>query len=625
MSTTAKNLGHSEHSRQGALKFGTRWTVFGPCKKTDAKPDAAALAVCPETLKAGGKRLKAQVLRAKASGPVDLAPLLGGTEAEKTAYVYIPITAPRAGEYTIGLGADWWFEAWVDGKKLGDTLGSGNGMFPVSSSDYSYRVSLEEGPHVLCVRFISGSASSTMAAGVPWHSHEQQMEIQRARQLGIAMTVTRPLKVVFLGAGSAFLQPLFTDILQIPGADKGNLALVDVDLKRLDLAEKLCRKVVETTGKDWTVTATADRRKVLKGANYVINCIEVSGTECVAFDNDIPMKYGVDQCIGDTIGPGGLFKALRTVPVFLDVLRDIEKLCPAAWVLNYTNPMSIMCLSASRASRANVVGLCHSVQGASHSLAAWTRVPYDELKWTCAGVNHLAWFTGLSHKGRDLYPLLKKRVLEEKGFDEQDKVRFDLMMHFGYYCTESSGHDSEYLPYYRKRKDLLKTYCRDGYGGGSRFYASNWPAWRKASDQRRRDQISGKKDITLTRSWEYASFIIQAMETHAPFIIYGNMPNRNLISNLPQDGVVEVACLVDRNGVQPIHYGKLAPQCAALCDWNMRFFDMAATACIEKSKTAAAQALMLDPLTAAVCCPAEIKSMTEELFKAERMFLPGFK
>jgi alpha-galactosidase len=287
--------------------------------------------------------------------------------------------------------------------------------------------------------------------------------------------------------------------------------------------------------------------------------------------------------------------------------------------------MSILCLAAARASTAKVIGLCHSVQGASHSLAAWTGVPYEELKWTCSGVNHLAWFTELSHDGRDLYPLLKKRVAEEKGFDEQDKVRLDLMMHFGYYCTESSGHDSEYLPYYRKRKDLIKTYCREKYLGESRFYATNWPDWRKANDQRRRDLVSGKTAVGLNRSWEYAGFIIQAMETHQPFVIYGSVPNRNLIPNLPQDGVVEVACLVDRNGVTPTHAGRLPAQCAALCDWNMRFFDLAATACIGKSVAAAEHALMLDPLTAAVCCPAEIKAMTRELFAAEKAFLPGFK
>ncbi len=448
---------------------------------------------------------------------------------------------------------------------------------------------------------------------------------QKADNLGISDKVQRPLKIVFLGAGSAFLESLAKDVMHIPGAEEGELALVDIDAERLALAEPLAKLVASKLGRaGWKVTASTQRKDVLEGADYIINCIEVSGTKCVRFDNDIPARYGVSQCIGDTIGPGGLFKALRTVPVFLEVLADVERMCPTAWVLNYTNPMSIMCLSAARASKAQVVGLCHSVQGASHALARWSELPYHEVKWACAGINHLAWFTELSHKGRDLYPALKEKVRRDREFAENDLVRFDLMLHFGYYCTESSGHDSEYLPYYRKRPDLMTKYCREGYRGAGSFYADNWPAWRERNDQRRRDIIAGKAEPKLERSWEYASGIVQAMETHEPVIIYGTMPNAGLIENLPADGVVEVACVVNRNGVIPTRYGKLPPQCAALCDWNMRMFDLAAEACIHKSRELAAQALMLDPLTAAVCCPAEIKQMTEELFEAEKDFLPGF-
>ncbi len=450
--------------------------------------------------------------------------------------------------------------------------------------------------------------------------------MQKATNLGILDGIARPLKVVFLGAGSAFLEHLLKDVLNVPGADEGEFALVDIDPERLELAEGLAKVILDRLGKtaSWKISATTDRRRVLAGADYIINCIEVSGVGSVRHDNDIPAKYGVTQCIGDTIGPGGLFKALRTVPVFLEVLADVEQLCPDAWLLNYTNPMSIMCLAAARASRAKVIGLCHSVQGASHSLAKWSGVPYQEMKWTCAGVNHLAWFTELSHKGGDLYPALKEKVRTDAEFAEQELVRFDLMKHFGYYCTESSGHDSEYLPYYRKRPDLIEKYCREGYHGASSFYADNWPAWRKRCDERRRDIVAGKEEPKLERSWEYASGIIEAIETNSPLIIYGTVANHNLISNLPQDGVVEVACVVNRNGVIPTHYGKLPSQCAALCDWNMRMFDLAADACIHKSREVAAQALMLDPLTAAVCCPDEIRRMTEELFEAEKDFLPGF-
>jgi alpha-galactosidase len=451
---------------------------------------------------------------------------------------------------------------------------------------------------------------------------------KKADQLGILDRVTRPLKIVFMGAGSGFYEKLFIDVLSMPGADQGEMAIVDIDPVRLDLAERLGRKILQDMGKAWTLTATANRREVLAGADYIINCIEVSGVDCVRHDNDIPARYGVDQCIGDTIGPGGLMKALRTVPVFLEVLKDVEELCPDAWVLNYTNPMSIMCLAASRASSAKVVGLCHSVQGTSHQLAGHCGVPYHELKWKCGGINHLAWFTELRHKGQDLYPALHEKARDDKETWERDPVRFDMMHHFGHFVTESSGHFSEYLPFYRKRPELLEKYCRPGYLGGSGFYAREWPTWRKQQDERRTKILAGEtlegKAYSLDRTWEYCSWIIQAVETGDPFVAYCSVPNGGLIENLPSDGVVEVACLCDRTGITPVRFGPLPAQCAAICDWNMRMYDLAATACIEKSREAAAHALMLDPLTAAVCCPAEIKEMTELMIEAEKEFLPGF-
>jgi alpha-galactosidase len=449
-------------------------------------------------------------------------------------------------------------------------------------------------------------------------------QVQRAEDFGIVSQVQRDLKIVFLGAGSMFFAKLLVDVLNIPGAKKGRMAIVDIDKKRLSLAEKVGRNIIETMGAAWTLTATTDRRAVLEGADYVINCIEVSGVDAVRADNDIPAAYGVDQCIGDTVGPGGLFKALRTVPVFLDVLADVEALCPEACVLNYTNPMSIMCLAAARASEARVFGLCHSVQHTSHELAKYVQVPYPQLRWRCGGINHLAWFLELSAGGEDLYPLLLSRIDSDKVLYEKDIVRFDMMKHFGYFITESSGHLSEYLPYYRKRKDLLKRYARDGYLGGSSFYADHWPQWRIDCDEKRRRQVAGAEPINTDRSNEYASHIIQGIETNQPFVFYGTVPNDGLIDNLPMDGVVEVACVADAKGISPVRFGPLPPQCAGVCDWQMRMVDVAAWACLEKSRDLAAQALMLDPLTAAVCSPAEIKKMTEELFTAEADLLPGF-
>jgi alpha-galactosidase len=365
--------------------------------------------------------------------------------------------------------------------------------------------------------------------------------------------------------------------------------------------------------------------------------MEVSGLACVRFDNDIPLKYGIDQCIGDTIGPGGLFKGLRTVPVFLEVLKDAERLCPQAIMLNYTNPMNMMCLAAARTSKIPVVGLCHSVQGTSHLLAGRAGIPYEEMNWECAGINHLAWFTKLEHQGRDLYPLLMEKARQDlagspaNADDAGDLVRKDMMLHFGAFITESSGHLSEYLPYYRKRKDLMEQYIRTGYDGTSSFYADNWPTWRSNADENRAKQLRGEEPIAgKDRSWEYGSWIIEAREKDKAFRIHGNVPNNlggagQLITNLPADGCVEVACMIDQNGIQPTRYGNLPGQMAALCDSNMRVFDLAAQAIIERSKEAAIYALTLDPLCAAMCSPAEIKAMTLELFEAEKEYLPEYK
>lgn len=431
--------------------------------------------------------------------------------------------------------------------------------------------------------------------------------------------------VCFLGAGSGFTRPLSADLMQVAELDGGEFRLVDIDAERLKLSAAVVQKIAEHFGNRWTVTATTDRREALPGSDYIVNCIEVSGVDTVRHDNDIPLKHGVSQCIGDTIGPGGLMKALRTVPVWLDVLRDCEELCPNALVLNYTNPMNIMCLSAQRSTSMQVVGLCHSVQHTSQLLAKYAEVPYEELEWECGGINHMAWFTKLRHQGRDLYPDLYRRVRDSKEMWEKDPVRFDIMLHFGGFVTESSGHMSEYVPYYRKRKELMDRYCRAEYLGEESFYANSWPKWRAECDEERRGILAGEKDLKTERSPEYASYIITAHVTDKPFVFYGNVANRGLIDNLPGDGCVEVPCVVNRSGFHPTRFGPLPPQMAALCRADMAMFDLAAKAAIERSKEAAIHALMVDPLTSAVCCPDEIRHMAEELFEAEREFIPDFR
>lgn len=483
---------------------------------------------------------------------------------------------------------------------------------------------------------------------------------QDAATQGLPGVFHRPIKLTMLGAGSGFTPRLVNDVLRIPGNQGGVIALVDIDTSRLRTMKQLVSKLVAKLGQEkrWKVIASPDREQVLKGTDYVVNCIEVSGVECVKHDNDIPLKYGIDQCIGDTIGPGGLFKSLRTIPVFLAVLRDCERLCPQAIVLNYTNPMAMMCTAAGRASSMSVVGLCHSVQGTSHLLAGYAGVAYDEMDWECAGINHLAWFTKLEHKGVNLYTdrlnkkftadlaaAAKERASGITSFDsadikkwgksqppayeQVDLVRKDMCLHFGAFITESSGHLSEYLPYYRK-SEAGQALLRQGYDGGSRFYATNWPQWRKDADASRLAMLKGKEPIDWARSWEYASWIIEAREKDSPFRIHGNVMNNHggsgqLITNLPADSCVEVACLIDGNGINPTRYGALPRQMANVCVTNLGMFDLGAQAAIERSKEAAIHALMLDPLTAAVCTPAQIKAMTLELFDAEQTYLPDYR
>lgn len=435
------------------------------------------------------------------------------------------------------------------------------------------------------------------------------------------------MKITLLGAGSAFTQPLMTDIMLIEGIEPGELCLVDIDSRRLGVTYELVKNIAAALDRRWKVTASTERRTVMKGSDFIINSIEVSGTAAVRYDNDIPLKYGVDQCIGDTIGPGGIFKALRTLPSWIEILKDVDRLCPNALVMNYTNPMSIMTLAALRTTRASVVGLCHSVQGTSKQLAHDAGVPYEEMVWECGGINHLAWFTKLEHKGRDLYPKLFQVAKRSKKIYEQNPVRYDMMQHFGAYVTESSGHFSEYLPYYRKRPDLIKKYCRGGYVGQSGFYADNWPKWRQDSDRKRLElsrQIAKGKLPEFKRGHEYAADIVEGRMLDRKKTIYASVANTNLIPNLCADNVVEVKVLVDRNGYNPCYFGKLPPQMAAICRSHQAVYECCVEGILKRDREMIYHAMTLDPLTAAVLCPAEVRKMTDEMARAERKLIPPF-
>lgn len=431
-------------------------------------------------------------------------------------------------------------------------------------------------------------------------------------------------KISIIGAGSAFTREIIVDIFKIEGFTEGTIALVDIDPERLAIARDLVNKIIEMTGKKWEVLASTDRREVIAGSDFVINQIEVVGLETVRNEYEIPLKYGVNQCIGDTLGPGGLFKTLRTLPSWIEIVRDVEELCPDCTILNYTNPMSAVTLLTSRITDLPVVGLCHSIQHTSRQLAKYAGVPYEEMQWRAGGINHMSWFVELTHQGRGLYPVLLERIADPELL-AKDPVRFDAMKYLGAFVSESSGHFSEYIPYYRKRQDLIDRHCSTGYNGATGYYADNWPIWRRNNDEEIKQQLSGERPIELKSSHEYAAVIIEAMVKNEVKTIYGTVPNHGLISNLPHDGVVEVACMVDRNGVNPCQFGALPEHLAALCRSNMAFFELAVSAVLSKDKEMAMHALMVDPLTSAVCSLEEIKDMFEELYEAERRFMPEMK
>jgi alpha-galactosidase len=432
------------------------------------------------------------------------------------------------------------------------------------------------------------------------------------------------IKFTIIGAGSTvFAVELMADLLLTPGLEEGVFGLVDIDAERLEISHKMGELMIQQSGRNWTVEASTDRTQVLQDSDYVLNTIEVAGLANVNHDYQIPLKYGVDQCIGDTIGPGGLFKALRTLPAWLDILTDVERLAPGALVMNYTNPMSITVLAGVRASSLPIVGLCHSIQHTATQLAEYLDMPEEEMDWQVAGINHLAWFLQLERNGEDLYPRLRECAEDPKLYD-RDPVRFDMMLNLGAFSTETSGHASEYVPYYRKRPELLERYTRSGYQGQSGFYSVFWPLWRMENDRQLGEVIAGNAEHTMERGSEYASYIVEAIENDTPTVIHGNVLNTGLVDNLDPDGVVEVACLVDKRGVQPTHYGPLPPQLAALNQPHMAFHDLAVTAVLEQNREAAVHALMIDPLTAAVCSLEEIRQMFDEMVETERADLPEF-
>jgi alpha-galactosidase len=458
-------------------------------------------------------------------------------------------------------------------------------------------------------------------------------------------------KISFIGAGSTvFAKNLLGDILQFPELATSTISLHDINAQRLRETEIVAHKIAEKLGVNPTIETTTERRRSLNGADYAINMIQVGGYDpCTITDFEIPKKYGLRQTIADTLGIGGIMRALRTIPVMLDMAHDMEAVCPDVLHLNYVNPMAMLCWALARGSKVKTVGLCHSVQGTARQLSRDIGVPIDEINYICAGINHMAFYLRFERDGEDLYPMIHK-VIEEGRVPDTNRVRYDMLKRVGYFITESSEHLSEYTPWYikRDRPDLIEQFNipLDEYIYRCQIQLKAWEftqgvikGTKEADSEALLEEINDIPSMPEMKDWvvggfermneitpshEYGSLIIHSMEMDVPRVIYGNVPNHGLIDNLPQDCVVEVPCLVDKGGVQPTKIGALPPQLAALMQTNINVQSLTVEAALTAKKEHIYQAAMLDPHAGAELSLDQIWSMVDEMITAHGNWLPDF-
>ncbi len=435
-------------------------------------------------------------------------------------------------------------------------------------------------------------------------------------------------KVAFIGAGSfGFTRKLVKDLLTFPLLEDCTIALMDINPERLDYIKRAVDRIVAEGNYPAKVEATTDRVEALRGADAVICTILAGGVQVWRHDIEIPKSYGIDTNVGDTRGPSGIFRALRTIPVMLDICRDMERHCPNAILLNYTNPMAMLCRAMQRETDVKVTGLCHSVQGTAEMLARWIGAPMDEVTYVCAGINHQAWYVDYSWKNEDAYPLLREAVEKPEIYNEEI-VRNEMFIHLGYYVTESSGHNSEYNWWFRKRPDLIEKYCTHGTGWNPGVYAYILDSYLQREHDWKDDiqaWLDDPEPLDLSRGHEYAAYIVNAYLGGEPFRFNGNVPNTGLITNLPDDACVEVPVYADRNGFNGIHVGALPPQCAALNQISVASEEMAVEACLTGDPTLVFHAVAYDPLTAAMLSLAETRKMVNDMLAQNRDHLPTFQ
>ena len=431
-------------------------------------------------------------------------------------------------------------------------------------------------------------------------------------------------KITFIGAGSTiFAKNVLGDCMMVPALDGFEFALYDINEIRLKESESMLTSLRDRYNLTIKIKAYSDRREALKGARYVINAIQVGGYKpSTVIDFEIPKKYGLRQTIADTVGIGGIFRALRTIPVLLDISKDIEDVCPDAWFLNYTNPMASLTGAMLRYTNVKTVGLCHSVQTCTKDLFKALDMEHDNLEEKIAGINHMAWLLEVKRDGKDLYPEIKRRAQQKQRSTHHDMVRYELMDKFGYYVTESSEHNAEYHPYFIKRNypELIEklNIPLDKYPRRCEHQIRDW--------EQMRESLTTSTNLVHERSNEYGSRIIEAMETNNPFGFGGNVLNTGgLISNLPSKAVVEVPCIADRSGITPSSVGDLPEQLAALNRTNINTQLLTIEAAVTRKKEHVYQAAMLDPHTSAELSMDDIIYLCDDLIEAHGNWLPPFK
>jgi len=434
------------------------------------------------------------------------------------------------------------------------------------------------------------------------------------------------MKITFIGAGSfKFTGKLIGDVLSFPELTKDLvISLMDIDSERLKITETLAKRIVESQRLKVKIESTLDREKALKDSSYVINLILVGGLELYKVDMEIPEKYGIKQTVGDTIGPGGIFRGLRTIPVLLDILKEMEELCPEAIFLNYTNPMAINTWAMNKGSRIKAYGLCHSVQGTHNEIASYLDIKPEELTSLAAGINHSSWFLKLECKGKDMYPMLKERVKDPKIYNKKvwcnstDAVRFDLLERFGYFPTESSMHHAEYSPYYLKDEEAIKKYHIDFWGPEKdrECYLNYLKEVKKTLN---------KKRINIKGINEYAPLIIHSLETGKLRRCNINLKNSGLITNLLNGCCVEVPCIVSKEGIRPLYIGDLPLGPASYCSRIVFTQGLTVEASFSGNKDLVYQALLSDPLTNSILGSDGMIAMADEFFEREKKYLPQFK